>query len=271
MTLRLGALRFLNALPLVAGLESHPARPEVSYEIPSLLARDLRAGRFDLALVPVVEAMRDPSYRIVPGPCVSCLGPVDSILLFTTRPLSELRRIGVDLSSNTSVELLRVLFHLRGLPTPELVAVPPRLDRLRSEDALDGILLIGDPALAEDHGEFPRFDLGALWHEATGLPFVFAAWIGRSETSAAAVPLVLETLAANLPRREALAESFVREYPAVIDVDGAKRYLTTSIRYHLGEAERAGLVEFHRLRCELSDDVDPEWTPRFFEESACNL
>lgn len=264
MTLKLGALRFLNALPLVAQLEKHPSRPRVSYEIPSLLARDLRAGAFDLALVPVVESMRDPNYRIVPGPCVSCLGPVDSILLFSTQPLSQIRTIGVDLSSNTSVELLRVLFHLRGLPAPELTAVPPRLDRLRTQDPLDAVLLIGDPALAEDHGEFPRFDLGALWHEATGLPFVFAAWVGQANAPREAIDCVTDTLAANLPRRDELAESFTREYPGVIDVDGARRYLTTSIRYSMGDAECTGLERFHALRAELGD-VDANWRPRFFE------
>ena len=39
--IRLGALRYLNALPLVAGLEDHA---QVTCEIPSLLARDLRNG-----------------------------------------------------------------------------------------------------------------------------------------------------------------------------------------------------------------------------------
>ena len=151
--LRIGALRYLNARPLVVGLDRHEG-VEVTYEIPSLLARDLRAGRFDLALVPQVEATRDPRYRIVRGPCVSCDGPVDSILLFSTQSFAAIRRVGVDLSSNTSVELLRALFHLRGLAIPELIEVPPRLDPLRHRGdlELDAILLIGDRALAEDHG-----------------------------------------------------------------------------------------------------------------------
>jgi len=265
--IELGALRYLNALPLVAGLES---RAKVSYAIPSLLARDLRSGEFDLALVPQVEATRDRNYRIVPGCCVSCAGPVDSILLFTTRSWSEIRRVGVDLSSNTSVELLRVLFHLKGAPIPELTSVPPRLDPLRRgssqyDPELDGILLIGDRALAEDHGEFPRFDLGALWWEQTGRPFVFAVWLGRESAPAEAVHLVRETLAHNLPRRSELAGEFVREHPGVIDESGARRYLSETIRYHLGDAEVDSLREFHRLRVEIGS-VSDGWWPSFFED-----
>ncbi len=273
--LRLGALRYLNALPLVDGLDRRPD-VDVTYEIPSLLARDLRAGKFDLALVPQVEASKDERYRIVPGPCVACDGAVESILLFATCRFGEIRRVGVDLSSNTSVELLRVLFHVRDLPEPEFIEVAPRLDPLRGsrDDALDAILLIGDRALAEDHGEFPRFDLGAIWKEETGLPFVFAVWLGRDDTPLAAVDWVRTVLADNLPRRAELAESFWREHPDVVDPNGARRYLTETIRYELGGRELESMLEFHQLRSELqprrgqSDNgpsrVDPEWRPRFF-------
>ncbi|MEM7261456.1 MAG: menaquinone biosynthesis protein [Planctomycetota bacterium] len=264
---RLGALRYLNALPLVDGLDR---RDDVSitYEIPSLLARDLREGRFDLALVPQVEATRDDAYRIVHGPCVACDGAVDSILLFSTKRFADIRKVGVDLSSNTSVELLSVLFHLRGLAVPELVAVPPRLDPLRAESPdLDAVLLIGDRALAEDHGEFPRFDLGAIWKEETGLPFVFAVWIGREETPPEAIDWVRQTLAENLPRRPELAEAFWREFPEVLDPEGARRYLTETIRYQLGPREEEALARFHTLRAEIGR-ATPGWRPRFFEEPA---
>ncbi|MFN0060033.1 MAG: menaquinone biosynthetic enzyme MqnA/MqnD family protein [Planctomycetota bacterium] len=265
--LRIGGLRYLNALPLVDGLETHALRPQVHYEIPSLLARDLRASALDLALVPQVEATRDADYRIVPDICISCLGAVDSILLFTRRKWPELRRVGVDCSSNTSVELLRVIFHLRGLPPPELVAIPPRLDALRShvaQDAqLDAVLLIGDRALAEDTGEYPRFDLGATWHEATGLPFVFAVWLGRREMPTAAAELVTEIYQRNLSRRAELARQYCREHPDVIDSERARRYLEDRIRYQLGAAELESMRVFHGLRATLSD-LDPAWRPRFF-------
>ena len=44
---RVGALRYLNALPLVDGLEREPVFDSVRYEMPSLLAKDLRSGELD--------------------------------------------------------------------------------------------------------------------------------------------------------------------------------------------------------------------------------
>lgn len=268
--LRIGALRYLNALPLVAGLAEHPLHPDVHYQIPSLLAQDLRAGEFDLALVPQVEASRHAEYRIVPKACVACQGPVESILLFSRKSWSEITRVGVDISSNSSVELLRVLFHVRGQAIPELVPLPPRLDPLRTQSpefdaGLDAMLLIGDRALAEDHGEFPRFDLGALWYESVKLPFVFAVWMGRVDVPDAAIQLVGEVLDANLGRRDELAAAFVREHPDVIDEHGARRYLTETIRYRLGPAERESMLCFARLRAEIGS-VTADWCPRFFGE-----
>ncbi|MEE8142128.1 MAG: menaquinone biosynthesis protein [Planctomycetota bacterium] len=261
---RLGAIRYLNALPLVYGLEDEPAVTEVRYAVPSLLAEDLRSCHLDLALVPQVEATREPSYRIVPGLCIACQGPAESILLFSTREWSRIRRVGVDLSSHTSVELLKVLFHLRGGPIPELVTLPPRLDPLR-ESTLDAMLLIGDRALVEDHGEFPRFDLGALWTEETQLPFVFAVWLGREGLSPEVVETVQRVAQQGLKRRNALADDFCREHPEVLDQRGARRYLNNTIRYTLGNAELESLLTFHQLRVASGSSVQENWKPQFFE------
>ena len=45
------------------------------------------------------------------------------------------------------------------------------------------LLLIGDAALkgAADPGGCRVYDLGELWHDFTGLPFVFALWIARRD------------------------------------------------------------------------------------------
>lgn len=243
---RLGALRYLNARPLVEGLERDTS-VAVSYEIPSLLAEDLHQGNLDLALVPLVEACRGLDYAVVEGLCIACDGPVESILLFRRGPWESVRRIGVDLSSRSSVELLKVLWQRRIGQPPELVRVPPRLDPLHSAssvEGLDAVLLIGDRALAEASSPFERDDLGALWKDLTGLPFVFAVWAGRDPLPAAAVDAVQRAARQGLARRAQLAEAFCREHPEVIEPARAQRYLETSIRYHLGAPELAGIERF---------------------------
>lgn len=272
----LGAIRYLNALPLVAGLERNPDLAETRFEIPSLLAAGLRSGELDLALVPQVEACRDPDYRIVPDLCISCKGAVESILLFRRKEWNELETIGVDLSSNSSVELLKVLFHRRTGRVPRCVPVAPYLDRLRDrpgrapiegdEPRLDAILLIGDRALAEDRGEYPRDDLGSLWFEQTGLPFVFAVWLGRVGADPRALRAVRQAARSGLAHRTTLVDHFCREQPGLLSPDRALRYVTEVIRYSLGEEEIEAIRSFHAMR-RAANLVTEDWTPRFFDES----
>ncbi|MFQ5653175.1 MAG: MqnA/MqnD/SBP family protein, partial [Planctomycetota bacterium] len=107
--IRIGAINYLNSLPLIRGIEEEPGDIDLCFEVPSRLATHLRAGLLDLALVPQVEACRDPDYRVVPEICIASGGSVDSILLFARRPIEQIERVGTDAGSHTSVELLKVL------------------------------------------------------------------------------------------------------------------------------------------------------------------
>jgi len=79
--------------------------------------------------------------------------------------------------SRTSVALLRVLFELRYGIVPEYVT------GLAAEESDDACLLIGDLALEENERQRFEFsyDLGTLWQEWQGLPFVFGAWVISKE------------------------------------------------------------------------------------------
>ena len=66
---RLGAVTYLNARPLVYGLDHQAGRFSVRYDIPSECARLLHAHETDLGLIPSIEFLRGPQpYVIVPGP-----------------------------------------------------------------------------------------------------------------------------------------------------------------------------------------------------------
>lgn len=242
----MGAIRYLNALPLVDGLDRDPSLGEVCYEIPSFLAEGLHSKRFDLALVPQVEVLGKPEYGMVPDICVACKGAVESILLFTDRDWADIRRVAVDVSSRSSVEMLKVLFHMKTGNIPLCVPTAPNLDPLNS--GFDAVLLIGDRALAEDRGDVPRYDLGQVWWDETGLPFVFAVWAGPLPLHPAAVAAVQRAAKQGNERRVDLAAAFSREHPDVATTPHAIHYLTEVIHYHLGADEQASLQRFAELR-----------------------
>jgi chorismate dehydratase len=114
----------------------------------------------------------------LPDLSISSIGAVASVLLFSRIPIEELGGQTILLSSEsaTSVNLLRILVKKRfGCSCSFAVSEQPLDSALREASAM---LLIGDMALRASLCETDLYvyDLGRLWHEWTGLPFVFALW-----------------------------------------------------------------------------------------------
>ncbi|MEK6630823.1 MAG: MqnA/MqnD/SBP family protein, partial [Acidobacteriota bacterium] len=106
---RLGAVAYLNARPLVCGLDRHPDRFSIRYDVPSRCAALLHSGDVDLGIVPSIEYLRGGPYLAVPGVAIGSEGPVASVAVYTSRPLGQIRTLAVDTSSRPSVALLDVL------------------------------------------------------------------------------------------------------------------------------------------------------------------
>ena len=240
MSLRLGVVPYLNVAPIVHGL-SGDGRFAVVTDVPSRIAERLHAGEIDLGMIPSVEYAAG-DYAIVPGIAIGSRGPVRSVSLFHRVPLDRVRRVAVDVSSRTSVALLKVLLRDRLGRDPEYATAAPVVTEMLAD--ADAALVIGDPALYFD-GDVPRLDLGAEWQALTGLPFVYAFWAGR--------PGILEP--EDIVRLQDSLLAGLRALPAIASQyngHGAGRsaeneaYLRSNIAYGLGAQEVAGLREFYR-------------------------
>src|SRR5207344_1578676 len=99
LQVRLGAVDYLNVRPLVYGLDLHPDRVTLRYDVPSVCARLLAEGAIDLGMVPSIAYLDRPGDRIVPGICIGSDGPVESVALFTRKPIRDVRSIALDTSS----------------------------------------------------------------------------------------------------------------------------------------------------------------------------
>jgi chorismate dehydratase len=242
-THRIGCVRYLNAKPLIFG----HAR-EVSFHQPAALANQLAAGRLDAGLCPIFEWMRNPHYALVDGAAIASDGPVHSVFLAHRGALKSLRRVRLDPSSRSSTHLVQVLlaeFHATRPKYEEFaasaLATPPQPARN------EGLLLIGDQAnhFRKVHGNrFEILDLGAEWKRATGLPFVFAAWLVRDGVRGTArLAGVLRKWKRENARR---MEMVVRRHGGG-DPDFARFYLTQCIRYDLGDAEKRAIAAFGKL------------------------
>ena len=268
---RLGAVGYLNARPLVFGLDRADDFT-LRFDVPSRCATLLHAGDIDIGLIPSIEYLRGPSpdaYRIVPGLAIASCGAVASVALYTTRALSDVRSIALDTSSRTSVALVSVLCARAFGIKPELRAHQPDLGAMLA--TADAALVIGDNALFMNSGEVgvdgravrvEKLDLGSVWAETTGLPFVYAFWAGR--------PGVLDsrqTASLQQAKRDGLAH--ITDIAAAYFPDSAERravavgYLRDNIRYDLGDQERAGLERFYAYAAEAGV-IGQTVTPLFY-------
>jgi chorismate dehydratase len=243
MSVRIGAVGYLNARPLTWALDRDPARWTIRYDLPAVCAGLLQAGDVDLGLTPSIEYLHDPGYRFVPGIGIGSRGAVTSVAIFTTRPMADVRTIALDTSSRTSVALTRVLCHDWFKIAPAFVPEGPSLEAMTAVH--DAALLIGDPALEADAAALglTKIDLGEAWLAMTGLPFVYAAWTGRAgAVTRDEVQALQAARDEGLANVAAIASEYAPDDPA--RAARAAVYLRDNVRYGLGPDEVAGLQLF---------------------------
>ncbi|MEE8217472.1 MAG: menaquinone biosynthesis protein [Vicinamibacteria bacterium] len=238
--LRLGAVSYLNAQPLIHGLDEEPA-VRVEQDVPSRVAERLHAGEIDLGMIPSIEYAFG-HYAIVPGIAIGSRGPVRSVSLYLSRPLEEVRRVALDTSSRTSVALLQLLLRERLGRDPQYVPMAPALGDMLA--VADAALMIGDPVL-DQHTNVAKIDVGEEWTRLTGLPFVYAFWAGpQGVVTPKGVERLQAALAAGLG---AFSEIAARHAAGAAERAAVyEEYLRTNVVYRLEDEEVAGLREFYR-------------------------
>ena len=178
-TIRASAVEYLNARPLVEGLDQRTDLFSFRFDVPAKCASLLHDKSVDLGLIPSIEYLHHAEYCVVPDIAVVSNGPVASVALFASRPVTALRSIAVDASSRTAVALLRILCAEWFDIEPTFVTLRPDLPAMLKR--CDAALLIGDVALYQEHetNGLDKVDLGEEWTAMTNLPFAWSFWVGR--------------------------------------------------------------------------------------------
>ena len=241
---RLGAVAYLNVRPLVFELDRYAELVSLRFDPPSVCADLLARGEIDLGTVPSITYLDRPGDRIVPGLCIGSDGPVASVAIFTRRPIGDVRRIALDTSSRTSATLTRVLCARSFGIAPEFIPHPPDLPAMLA--AADAALLIGDPALfadPEEHGA-GKIDLGSVWTEMTGLPFVWAFWSGPAgRVGPDVIALLQQTAERGMRHRDEIADAYCGgdDLRRVL----ARAYLEHNLMFRMDDRALRGLRRFY--------------------------
>lgn len=252
--IKLGSVPFLNVKPLIYPLEERLIDHdfEVSYTPPANLSNMLFEKKVDLGLIPVAELLKRGIYSIVPNISISSCGKVDSVILITRMEMKRIGTVAVDVRSQSSAALLRVILEIFNKLTPTYVNREPNNKFL---DGVDGGLLIGDTGLRfkyfPPHG-YRVFDLGEIWTTETGLPFVYAVYavnngvvLGKSLRALGAAKSIGLKNVERISKIESEKLGFGEEI--------CLRYLTERIKYDLGEKEMKGISAYSKFLGELGE------------------
>ncbi len=256
--MRIGRIPYINCYPVYGALDRGlvDLAAQLVDGVPTELNRRMAAGELDISVVSAVEYARDSGrYLLLPDLAISCDGPVRSVMLFSKRPVSELakRRVIVSRSSMTSVALLELLFEHVWRVKPHFVAGDAEVSDVVAEDGseFDARLVIGDAALilgSRHRARYPHFyDLGEVWKEWTGQPFVFAVWVAQRtadvKQALIAHAALIESRDWGLAHLHELAQQ-AHQTTGVEEVV-CREYLS-GLDYRLSYPHLAGLTEFYR-------------------------
>jgi len=246
---RVASVPYLNAKPLVKPIEWLGAESpvQVGYRVPSQLPALLESGEAEAIMVSSIYALSNPGLVVAAGLSISTRTKVESVRLFSRVPFRDITTVAWDASSMTSNALTRILLQeLYGI-WPEGERQPPvQREMLKDYDAC---VMIGDKGMAGSSDGLYVMDLGEAWHDVTGLPFVWAMWVGRDDLS--------PELVAHLQwsHREAMA-NLDRVIEEASDETGfapdqCRHYFAEIMDYGLSDKHLAGLTLFGEKASQL--------------------
>jgi chorismate dehydratase len=245
---KLGAVSYLNTVPLIACFEDLSEHYSLHLDVPSRLADAMARGELECALIPTIEVINSPEYQVVSDACIGCCGPVWSVKILSRKPISTIESIALDEGSRTSIALSKILMAQHWKVSPACRQLGLSEDYRQVET--DAVLIIGDRAMQDDPSFPYRYDLGEVWNEWTGLPFVFAVWAGTPDANLAFLERELA-----IARDKGLhqIESIIAKYHHKhgLDVARCRAYFIEHLNFYLGEEERESMVRFATLANEL--------------------
>jgi chorismate dehydratase len=180
----LGKISYINASPVYYGLDNGllPDWLTMVPDVPSALNHQIITDQIEISPISAAfYAMNHEKLLLLPDLSISCHGNVLSVLCASNYALDDLDQKTVMFSqeSASAASFLKMIFSQRQV-YPDF-KVGPVGDIHQIPSGVDAVMVIGDTALTQPWKEryVHCFDLGGIWYEMTGLPFVFAVWVVR--------------------------------------------------------------------------------------------
>ncbi len=257
--MKIGAVPYLNGKPLVHGLDREP-RVELVTDVPSRLAQMLRDKEIAAGLLSVFACFRNPRLHMVPGICIGCDGPADSVRIFLGKPIEQVRTVALDTSSLSSVNLARIILRERYEIMPEFIDMRPDLEEML--DRCDAAVTIGDITMTAPQDRWPMLDLGEEWKLLTGLPFVFAVWaVNPDMASPELTDILMRAKQFGMESLDKISASESRRLD--LSYETCYRYLSEVMDYDMSERHYQALELFREKSCAIMPGLRTGPVPMF--------
>jgi len=253
---RVGRICYINVKPVYYGIDQglKPSYMELVSETPAVLNRMMENGEIDIS--PVSSAAYARNYKdwdLLPGLSISSFGRVMSVILASNLPLEQLGNRNILLSdeSASAAEMLKLILSWKHIqPVYETGSLQDQYSSLHLN--YDAVLVIGNPALTGEWGRRFKYiwDLGTIWRQMTGLPFVFALWAVRKPFSKKRPEIVAEI--AELLQKSKLQgqlnlEHIQNETSELLGIDrDTCRIYFNRVNYDLDKIQMKGLTCFYQ-------------------------
>lgn len=232
-------MSYLNTKPLLYGIKRSGLIDmiELIEQYPAAIANMLLEDKIDVGLVPVAIIPKLTNAHIITDVCISAVGEVASVCLFSEVPIEQVEKVLLDYQSRTSVALFKLLLKEYWQKEVAFEDAKPNYQQL-IKGTTAGVV-IGDRALAQRASSTYIYDLATAWQLHTGLPFVFAAWVANKQLPS---DFIAEFNEANLSGLAHIEE--VIEEQGDYSSYNLNTYYNQNINYHLTEESRNGLELF---------------------------
>lgn len=228
----ISAVSYTNTLPFLQGIKASDVMDdiELSVDYPSECARKVIAGESDLGIIPVAALLDLPEHHIIGDYCIGSLDYVDSVFIFSDKPIEEISTLRLDPQSRTSNGLARIL----------LKRFWKRDDvKILTQGNADAFVLIGDRTFGQKEHYSYCYDLGHFWKELTGLPFAYAVWASNTVLPEDFVVRFNRALADGLSR----IQEVIPGLPPFDNFD-YQTYLTVNLDYALTTEKRQAIDQY---------------------------
>lgn len=228
------AVSYTNTLPFLNGIRNSDVMNMInlSVDYPSECARKVIDDEVDMGIIPIAALIKIPDYHIIGDYCIGSNGAVDSVFIFSKKPITEIQTLLLDKQSRTSNGLAQIL----------LKHYWKRDVQVLTEGEADAYVLIGDRTFGKKDSVPFAYDMGYYWKEMTGLPFAFAVWVSNKELPQDFQDAFNEALADGIAHPEAVIEGL----PIYENLD-YMTYLTKNLDFHLTADKRTAIDQYLML------------------------